>query len=81
MRFLFLIFLLVTRICFAIDFQKVSGTFEVKEDKSKLKQTDDSTYLSGTFKENKKNTSLRAPASVETEQETESINDVSGTFK
>lgn len=75
MKFLILSSLIISTQAMAIDFQKTTGTFEVKEEKVMGEDTVAQAAF-GTFELNEKS---RVPASVEVKKEPE-VTELTGTF-
>ena len=80
MKYILLFSIALSTSAFAIDFNKVTGTFEVEEKSAPVGQDSIAAAAFGSFNLYEEKT--RAPASVETEAETTvGINDVTGTFQ
>lgn len=75
----FLIFSLLSSTAFAMDFNKVTGTFEVGPKKEFLDESD-STILTGTFA-NQEATRLPASAPVEVKAKDTHVTEITGSFK
>lgn len=76
-HFIFLA-LIISNTAFAIDFNKVTGTFSDVEKEVATEESTDLAY--GSFEP--KETNLRAPASVTEEvKKADSVNDITGTFE
>lgn len=82
MKFLILSTLLISAPLFAIDFHKVTGTFEVKDQQASMVLGQDTVAQAafGTFELKEKG---RVPASVEKQDEIShpSVTELTGTFK
>ncbi len=80
MKYILLFSIALSTSAFAIDFNKVTGTFEVEEKSVPVGQDSVAAAAFGSFNLYEEKT--RAPASVETEEATPfGINDVTGTFQ
>lgn len=81
MKFFILFSLILSSSAFAIDFNKVTGTFDVQDKSESVSEVNIAAANFGTFNPNQDKS--RAPASVEesTEKVTEGINEVTGTFR
>ena len=80
MKYILLFSIALSTSAYAIDFNKVTGTFEVEEKSVPVGQDSVAAAAFGTFDFTEEKT--RAPASVETEEATPfGINDVTGTFQ
>ncbi len=73
----FLLFTLLTSAAFAMDFNKVTGTFDVGS-KKEFAEEAESTLLTGTFSEEK---TSRLPASQKNEKAEKHVTEITGSFE
>lgn len=79
MKHLLFFSLLISSSSFAIDFNKVTGTFAETDKEIVNEENNDLAY--GSFAPQEQVSGTRAPASVTDESRTSSINEVTGTFE
>lgn len=79
MKYFLLLSLTLTTSAFAIDFNKVTGTFDVEETSAIVGEDSVAAAAFGSF--NLTQDKSRAPASVEQDEATVGTNDVTGTFQ
>lgn len=80
MKILFITSLLISFNAFAIDFNKVTGSFDVTTEK-KSEQVAHITAVTGSYESEPQSYGSRKPASTSEAQKTEQIQEVTGSFR